>query len=219
MSVEVKDVMGRVAIAVSKDAPFTEIIEAMQRYAVGAVTVIDTDRRPVGVVSEDDLLLKETDTVRHAVSVFESRRQRADHGKAAGVTAEELMTSPAVTVTPGTALREAAREMHARRIKQLPVIDPVTGRMVGTIHQSDVLRVFLRPAEELLAETLRTVRPPEGVTVAVENGVVTFAGRVARASQRIHLVEQTRQVEGVVDVMTHLTCDHDDTLMIVPPLL
>ena len=131
MSIEVKDVMGRTAIAVLADASFADILAAMRRYAVGAVTVVDADRRPVGVVSEDDLLLKETDEVRHPVSMFESRRQRREHEKATGVRAAQLMTSPAVTVTPGTSVRDAARLMHDKRIKQVPVIDVVTGRIIG----------------------------------------------------------------------------------------
>ncbi len=45
MSIEVKDVMGHVAIAVDQDATFSEIVRAMGRYAVGTVTVIDADRR------------------------------------------------------------------------------------------------------------------------------------------------------------------------------
>ncbi|MFI7154733.1 CBS domain-containing protein [Nonomuraea sp. NPDC050022] len=146
MSIEVKDVMGLVAIAVLENASFADIVATMKRYAVGAVTVVDADRRPVGVVSENDLLLKEADPVRHSMSIFESRRRRRDHDKAAGATAVQLMTSPAITVTPGTAVRDAAKLMHTQRIKPLPVIDPVTGRIVGTLHQRDVLRVFTRPA-------------------------------------------------------------------------
>ncbi|MEV0830452.1 CBS domain-containing protein [Nonomuraea rubra] len=48
MPIEVKDVMGRVAIAVPADASFADIVAAMKRFAVGAVTVIDADRRPMG---------------------------------------------------------------------------------------------------------------------------------------------------------------------------
>ncbi|MFF0863653.1 CBS domain-containing protein [Nonomuraea sp. NPDC003560] len=218
MSIEVKDVMGRVAIAVLEHASFADIVAAMKRYAVGAVTVIDADRRPVGVVSEDDLLLKETGRARHAVSVLDSRARRQEHRKAAAVTAAELMTSPAVTVTPGMPVREAARIMHARRIRQLPVIDPVTGRVVGTLHQRDVLRVFTRPAAELEAD-VRAVLPPDGTfAVTVDAGVVTITGRVATRARAAALTEAVRAVEGVVDVVTELDRDRDD-LVTVPPLL
>ncbi|NUR93020.1 MAG: CBS domain-containing protein [Nonomuraea sp.] len=216
MAIEVKDVMGRVAIAVHQDASFSEIVTAMKRYAVGAVTVIDESRHPVGVVSEDDLLLKETDTVRHSISILESRKDRAEHFKAQAVTATELMTSPAITVTPTTPLREAAQLMHAKRIKQLPVVEPITGQIVGTLHQNDALRVFTRPVEELSSD-IRAVLP-ENVTFTVDSGVVTLQGRVASASAGIALIEAVRRVEGVIDVGSELIHDRDD-LIIVPPLL
>ncbi|MFI7707445.1 CBS domain-containing protein [Nonomuraea sp. NPDC049480] len=218
MSIEVKDVMGRVAIAVLEDASFADIVAAMKRYAVGAVTVIDADRRPVGVVSEDDLLLKEIDPVRHSVSMFESRRRRREHDKAAGVRAAQLMTSPAITVTPGTCVRDAARVMHDKRIKQLPVIDPVTGRIIGTLHQRDALRVFARPVAELEAAARAVLPDPEAISIEIDGGVVKLSGRVQWRSQAIAMVEAVRAIEGVVDVTCEVASDKDD-LLTVPPLL
>ncbi|MFI9846662.1 CBS domain-containing protein [Nonomuraea sp. NPDC051941] len=218
MSIEVKDVMGRVAIVVLEDASFADIVATMKRYAVGAVTVVDADRRPVGVISEDDLLLKEIDPVRHSVWMFESRKQRREHDKAAAVTAAKLMTAPAITVTPGTCVRDAARLMHDRRIKQLPVIDAVTGRIIGTLHQRDVLRVFTRPAAEL-EEDIRAVLPdPEAFSIEIDQGAVTLGGRVRWRSQVIAATEAVRAVEGVLDVICEVACDKDD-LFTVPPLL
>ncbi len=218
MPIEVKDVMGRVAIAVPQDASFADIVAAMKRFAVGAVTVIDADRRPVGVVSEDDLLLKEVDPVRHSVSIFESSRRRLEHRKAAAVTGGTLMTSPAITVTPETPARDAARLMHERRVKQLPVIDPVTGRIAGTLHQRDVLRVFTRPEHELAADVDAALAGPDEVGARIERGVVTITGEVATRSRAIALTEAVRAVEGVIDVVCELTARKDD-LYVVPPLM
>lgn len=214
MSITVSDVMGRTAIAVRQDAGFADIVAVMRRFAVGAVTVVDADRRPVGVVSQDDLLLKESDAVRHGVSVFESAARRREHEKAAAVAARDLMTSPAVTVTPGMAARDAARLMHDRRIQQLPVIDPVTGRLAGILHRADLLRVFDRPETELRAEAEAVARdlatPGSEVAVGVENGVVTLDGEVERRSRAVQLVEAIRRLEGVIDVTSRLEYGGDD---------
>ncbi|MEU7004366.1 CBS domain-containing protein [Nonomuraea sp. NPDC046570] len=217
MSIEVRDVMGRVAIAVSLEATFTDIVAAMKRYAVGAVTVIDSDRRPVGVVSGDDLLLKETDTARRSATVLTGKRARQERRKAAGRTAVELMTSPAITVTPGTTVRDAARLMREQRIKQLPVIDPVTGRVIGTLHQADVLRVFSRPAVDLERDIRNAIEEPEGFRIDINQGIVRVGGTVEWTSQAVRLVEQVLAVEGVVDVISELTPEKDD-LVFVPPL-
>ncbi|WP_308168607.1 CBS domain-containing protein [Nonomuraea sp. NEAU-A123] len=218
VTIHVKDVMGPVAIAVLEDSSFLDIVAAMERYAVGAVTVIDAERRPVGVVSEDDLLLKETDTVRHSVSMFESRTRRQEHQKAAGVKAAELMTTPVITVTPDTSVRDAARLMHDKRIKQVPVVDPATGCICGTLHQRDALRVFVRPAADVLADIAALLPDREAFSVEVERAVVTIGGKVRRKSQTVALVARIREVEGVVDVVSELTYDTED-FIVTPPLL
>jgi CBS domain-containing protein len=220
MPMTVKDVMGKVAIAVRMDATFTDLVATMRRFKVGAVTVIDADRRPVGLVSEDDLLLKETDPGR-GEHLFESRRRRAEHRKAAGSAAVDMMTSPAITVTESTPVRDAARLMHENRVKQLPVIDPVTGRIVGTVHQADLLKVFTRPGQDIereiadVADRLGVDAP--GLTIAVQAGVVTLIGQVPRRSQIAHLVDAARTVDGVIAVDAQLTFATDD-LTTVPPL-
>ncbi|MEU3166399.1 CBS domain-containing protein [Streptosporangium sp. NPDC006930] len=221
MSITVSDVMGRTAIAVRQDAGFADIVAVMRRFAVGAVTVVDVERRPVGVVSQDDLLLKESDAVRHSISIFESAARRREHEKAAAVVAKDLMTSPAITVTPGMPAREAARLMHDKRIQQLPVIDPVTGRLAGILHRANLLRVFDRAEAELRAEAeavASDLTTGSEVVIGVENGVVTLDGKVERRSQVVQLVEAIRLLEGVVDVTSRL--EHgDDDLLVLPPLL
>ncbi|MEU8203694.1 CBS domain-containing protein [Streptosporangium sp. NPDC049046] len=222
MSITVSDVMGRTAIAVRQDAGFADIVAVMRRFAVGAVTVVDVERRPVGVVSQDDLLLKESDAVRHSISIFESAARRREHEKAAAVVAKDLMTSPAITVTPGMPVREAARLMHDKRIQQLPVIDPVTGRLAGILHRANLLRVFDRAEAELRAEAEAVARDlnttASEVVIGVENGVVTLDGKVEHRSQVVQLVEAIRRLEGVVDVTSRL--EHgDDDLLVLPPLL
>ncbi|MEV0354149.1 CBS domain-containing protein [Nonomuraea sp. NPDC050680] len=218
MSIKVRDVMRNVAIAVGEDASFAEIVRTMRRYTLGAISVIDADGRPVGVVSEDDLLLKETDPVGHGTSVFDRHKRRAEQEKAAAVTASALMTTPAITVTPGTPVRDAARLMHDKRIKQLPVIDVASGRITGTLHRSDVLRVFSRSTGELEREIRAVIGDRASVSADVSGGVVRLSGRVARGCEAIRLVEEIRQVEGVIDVVSELTYDRAD-LLVVPPLL
>ncbi|MEU6717457.1 CBS domain-containing protein [Nonomuraea sp. NPDC046802] len=212
MPIEVKDIMGPVAVAVVEDASFAEIMAAMRRFAVGAVTVIDAQRRPVGVVSEDDLLLKETAPAQPKRAIFDSRRRRREHHKAAGMTAAQLMSSPAITVTPQTLAREAAQRMHDGRVKQLPVIDAATGRIIGTLHQRDVLRVFSRPVEELRADVRAVLPDPDAFPFEVDQGVVKIGGMVERRSQAVVLAERIRGIEGVVDVRSYIAFSQDDLL-------
>ncbi|WP_182886128.1 CBS domain-containing protein [Microbispora sp. H10885] len=220
MTAKVKDVMGRVAIAVRMDASFADLVATMRRFGVGAVTVIDADRRPVGVVSEDDMLLKEIDL---GERVFSGPRRRVEQRKAAGANAGQIMSRPAITVTGGTPVRDAARLMHRNRVKQLPVIDAVSGRIVGTVHQGDLLRVFARPAAEIRAEIERVVDRMDldfgDLDVNVAGGVVTIKGQVPRRSAVKPLLHAVRRVEGVVEVDADDLAFLVDDLLIAPPLL
>ncbi|MEV5500734.1 BON domain-containing protein [Nonomuraea fuscirosea] len=91
--------------------------------------------------------------------------------------------------------------MHEKRVKRLPVIDPVTGRIAGTLHQRDVLRVFTRPEHEPAADVDAALTGSDGVGVRIDRGVVTLTGEVATRSWVIALTEAVRAVEGVIDVV------------------
>lgn len=84
---------------------------------------------------------------------FASMLRFRDHEKAAGVTAADLMTSPAVTIGPDEPVVDAARLMRDRRIKRLPVTN-ATGHLIGVISRVDVLSVFSRPDAHIRHEVM-----------------------------------------------------------------
>ncbi|MEU9889470.1 CBS domain-containing protein [Sphaerisporangium sp. NPDC051011] len=216
----VEDVMGRVAIAVRPETSFADLVATMRRFKVGAVAVIDADRRPVGMVSAHDLLLKEIEEPGHR-RVFEGRARRAERAKAAGGTAGQLMTTPPITVTARTTVREAARIMHDHHVRQLPVVGEDDGKIVGTVHQSDLLKIFARPPEEVRADVedalARAGVDARAVSIRVEPGLVSLRGAVPRRSQIAAAVDGVRAVDGVIEVDDRLSYETDD-LVTVPPL-
>ncbi|MET8142330.1 CBS domain-containing protein [Sphaerisporangium sp. NPDC005288] len=220
MVVNVGDVMGRVAIAVRPDTCFADLVETMRRFKVGAVAVVDSGRRPVGVVSADDLLLREIGAER-VEAVLEGRGRGRERPKAAGGTAAQVMSTPAITVTEVTPVREAARLMHEHRIRQLPVVDRVTGKIVGTVHQADLLKIFVRPPAEVLDDVEEAVREagvePRTLSILVEHGLVALTGTVPRRSQIPLVVQAVHAVDGVIEVDDRLAFAGDD-LITVPPL-
>ncbi|MFE9255287.1 CBS domain-containing protein [Streptomyces sp. NPDC006879] len=205
----VNDVMTRSVIAVMPTAEFKEIVAAMQRWKVTAVPVVEGEGHVVGVVSEADLLPKE-EFREHGPAFAERIRRLGDTAKAGSVRAEELMTSPAVTIGPDATLPEAARLMTDRLIKRLPVVDS-QGTLKGIVSRVDLLKVFLRTDEELAAEVREDVVEPlfplshRVVTVEVTRGVVTLTGQVRDTSLLPLAVRLARGIEGVVAVNCELT--------------
>ncbi|MFE1383395.1 CBS domain-containing protein [Streptomyces sp. NPDC058740] len=205
----VADVMTNKVVAVLPGAEFKEIVTAMERWKVTAVPVVEGEGRVLGVVSEADLLLKE-EFHDHRLGLIEQMRRLDATAKAGSHRAEDLMTSPAVTVVPEASLPRAARLMATHHVKRLPVVD-ASGVIQGIVSRADLLKVFLRSDDDLAAEVRRDVVEQlfplsrHRIDVHVDDGVVTLSGEV-RDSTRIALAERLSQaVEGVVDVRCELT--------------
>jgi CBS domain-containing protein len=213
---KVADVMTTDVASVRESAPYREIVDVLATRGVSAVPVVDASNRVVGVVSEADLLHKvEFKGEPIAASLFERRRRRMARDKAGGESAGELMSTPAVTVPGRTPVVEAARLMEAERVKRLPVVDDL-GRLVGIVSRRDLLSVFLQPdaatRDEIIDQVLKRVLwvDPHDVSVEVHDGVVILAGELERRSLVPIAVRLTREVDGVVDVVDHLTYRNDD---------
>ena len=205
----VRDVMTTQVVAVRKDASFKEMIARMRAARISAFPVVDQGGKVVGVVSEGDLLNKEADQAASPGTIAGLLHFRF-HEKAAGVTAGELMTSPAVTIGPDAPVTEAARVMRDRRVKRLPVVNG-TGHLIGVISRADVLSVFTRPdtdiRHEVTEEVIRggSLVRPQGFSVTVDNGVVTLSGRPENDRAGRDLIEAVRHIEGVVTVRDQLS--------------
>ena len=125
----------------------------MREYRVSAFPVVDDDGKVIGVVSEADMLAKEAlDSEPEGMpGMITGLLRRKEHEKARGITAGDLMTSPAVTVAPDDTVERAARLMYTRKVKRLPVVD-ANGHLVGIIGRADLLAVFDRTDEEIRKE-------------------------------------------------------------------
>jgi CBS-domain-containing membrane protein len=128
--------------------------------------------------------------------------------KAEARTAAGLMTSPAVTIGPGELLGTAARVMSAHHVRQLPVVRP-DGTIVGLVSRKDLLSVYLRPDQELVAEAVDlltgvVLQDPAAVRVTASEGVVTVLGRLPSFDQVETAVRLIEGIDGVVSVTNKL---------------
>ncbi len=123
----VADVMTRKVVAVAPKASFKDIVTAMSRWSVSALPVIEGEGHVVGVVSEADLLPKEEFHERRPGLVEQMRRLDAT-AKAGSLSAEDLMTRPALTIGPDAPLPQAARLMATRGVKRLPVVEGASSK-------------------------------------------------------------------------------------------
>jgi CBS domain-containing protein len=217
----VKDLMTTQVVTIGPATPFKEIVARLANQRVSAVPVVDDDGRVLGVVSEADLLLKEEFPDPDAdIPLWWTKRRRLEREKAAGSTARDLMSVAVVSIAPEATVAEAARRMHTAKVKRLPVVDR-TGRLVGIVSRSDLLKVFDRSDQDIRREIIEDVivgefmMAPSRFFLHVTDGVVVLQGRVERRSLLPYVLRAVQGVEGVVRVENRLSSDIDD----VEPLL
>ncbi|MBT2410587.1 CBS domain-containing protein [Streptomyces sp. ISL-12] len=200
----VRDLMSDAVVRVQRGTPFKEIAHLLQEYDITAVPVVDADDRPVGVVSEADLLQK----------IWGGDTAPPGGAKASATDAAGLMTSPAVCAREDWSVVDAARVMARHGIKRLLVVD-ADERLIGVVSRSDLLRVFLRKdreirteiIEEALVQTLGLA--PSALQVDVTHGHVVLTGRLPEHVPVSVLEELCGRVDGVVAVEFRAAGDMD----------
>src|SRR5512143_28885 len=107
----VGDLMTIDPIVVSPDATIEEAERLLDVYDITGLPVVDEQGRPVGVISQTDLLATTAPRVGALI-----------RANASGIRVGELMSSPAITVPILTPLAEAARLMLDGRVHRLVAV-------------------------------------------------------------------------------------------------
>lgn len=141
-SVLARDIMARQVVSVSPEAPLAEVAEIMGQKGVAGVPVVDAGGKVVGVISEKDFLVRmgvkspknfmsvvaECLQVKKCVAL-PMRNQRAG----------DIMSAPAVTVSPDTPLAAVSRILVDKGINRVPVVDQ-EGRLIGLVSRADIVK-------------------------------------------------------------------------------
>ena len=197
----VGEVMTSDVVQVCRTTPFKEVVRLLDHHRISGLPVVDDDDKVLGVVSGTDLV--------------RAQANRAGRDPARAVTAQHLMSAPAITVHPEQSVPDAARLMERRGVERLPVVDE-EDRLIGIATRRDLLRVFLRTDDDIRCQVTEEVLvgglglPPDAVRVSVRDGVVTLDGRVGLRSQVPEAVHSVWRLEGVVGVVNGLTFLDDD---------
>ncbi|MGH2452946.1 MAG: CBS domain-containing protein [bacterium] len=132
---------GAGVITIRPQQSIREALAALAQHNIGALVVVEAEARPVGILSERDI-------VRAAV------RDERVFDRAV----RDLMTTDVIVATPEDDLKAVAHTMTEKRIRHLPV---VTGdRLVGIVSIGDIVKAQ-RDAYEGEVATLEMRIPPE----------------------------------------------------------
>lgn len=151
MSVRIENIMVGDVVITRTEATVKEAVDLMNANEIGCLVVIDDEEKPVGIVTERDLLKRVL-------------AKRIDPEKV-----KEIMSKPVVTGTPHMDLEATARLMFKKKTKKLPVVKD--GRLIGLVTLTDLLR-FQPEIIRILKKIIRAETPPKRMKKVVDYYVV-----------------------------------------------
>jgi CBS domain-containing protein len=116
-----RDVMTPDPVCCTPTTTLDEVAKLMAHNDCGEIPVVDTTDRPVGVITDRDIVCR---------VVAEGRNPIA-------YTVEDYMSQPVVTVREDAPLDEVVSTMEKHQIRRVPVVDD-RGCCAGIIAQADV---------------------------------------------------------------------------------
>ena len=130
-----------IVTALKSDTVRSVVIKMMNRNC-GAIPVVESDGRLVGMVTLRDVLLplypNYGDYIHDNVRSRDFVEMEAGYAEVLGKKVEEIMTANPLTVGPGDPILEAASYMGLKNFRQIPVVD--RQKLVGMLSIGDINR-------------------------------------------------------------------------------
>jgi len=147
----VRDVMTPEPQKVSLATPLPEVARLLLSTSFSGLPVVDAQNRPVGFISQGDLIYKAGMPMRLGL-LAESDQDRlsAVLEALAGQQLKEVMAQPAVVIDQDQYLTGAVQLMLAKDVKRLPVTDDA-GKLVGILSRLDVFDLIGRETPDWCA--------------------------------------------------------------------
>jgi acetoin utilization protein AcuB len=137
----VREIMTGAIISVGPDTPMLDARHLMVKERIRHLLVTEGDRL-VGIVTDRDIRLN-LPSQATSLSVWEVNHLLTK------LTVGKVMTGSVITVGPDREARDAAQLMLEHKIGALPILEG--GRLIGIVTETDMLRAFVRSADEAAA--------------------------------------------------------------------
>ncbi|MBI5558747.1 MAG: DUF190 domain-containing protein [Deltaproteobacteria bacterium] len=133
---------------VTAATPLSEVVRLLLSSIFTGVPVVDHDNRPVGIITQGDLIYKAGMPMRLGLlAASDSGRVAALLASLAGKKAESAMSGPPITIGEDRPVIEAAALMLEKEVKRLPVVDG-NGKLTGMLSRLDIFRTIMQEAPD-----------------------------------------------------------------------
>jgi CBS domain-containing protein len=117
----VRDIMSKDVAFCYPETGLPDVARMMVEMDCGEIPVVNASRAPIGVITDRDITCRTVAKGKNALTMA----------------AADCMTSPAVTVTPETALADCCHVLEENKVRRVPVVDE-TGACCGMVSQADI---------------------------------------------------------------------------------
>lgn len=208
--IRVREIMTPDPRKVSRDTPLDQVVRLLLPAIFTGVPVVDGAERPVGVITQGDLITKGKMPMRLGL-LAESDSGKLDTVLAvlAAKRAEDVMTSPVIAIGQDEFLKDAVDLMLGKDVKRLPVLD-AGGKLTGMLSRLDVFRTIMREAPDWEAfkrqsiavgdlHTVSDIMRRETQAVAPETPVEEIMRLIdANDIQRVAVVDEEGRFLGLI---------------------
>jgi CBS domain-containing protein len=146
------DIMDTDVPALGTEDDATRAIELLAEREIGALPVVNSENRVIGIISESDLVLSEEEADLHLPAFFdlmgatiftESPKHFEERlNKAFATNVRDLMTEDPVVVETGDPVEKVARKIADSHHNHLPVVDG-DDKLAGMVTRADALAALV----------------------------------------------------------------------------
>ncbi len=119
------DFMSTPVTTIGRDQSIKSTMETLVNKRISGAPVVDDSSKIIGIISEYDLLLQ--GATKDLLSPIE-------------------YSSPAITISPTTTLKEILVILHKKKVKRLPVVDK-SGNVLGIISRRNILSTLIKKSK------------------------------------------------------------------------
>ncbi len=149
----VRDIMTKEVITVVPSTAVAKIADALVSHDLTGVPVIKKGVL-LGIVTDSDLVAQKSNihppqylSAMHSFIMLRSNASvEKEIQKLLGSKAEDIMTSPVVTVKPSDSIEKLATKLFETKANPIPVVED--GKLVGIVSRHDLLKLIAREAAQ-----------------------------------------------------------------------
>ena len=155
LSKYVTEYMDKDVLILDMDTQTREAATMLRHYERDDIIVIDKQKLPIGIVTDEDILSKVSDATVYAEAT----------------TLKEIMSQPLITLNDKSTLQEALHKMRDNNIRKLPITSK-KNQVIGMLFQSTIANAI----RDATATAPRLLSPPIKAVLGNLGFVLQFAG-------------------------------------------